>query len=103
MLGEGNRETGDKEAMTVAVGMMSADGRQPLSKRGLLDGAQDLAFRLYNIAELEGGSRRQLLEYLDHQRLRGGNPAVQRLAGGAGLDSDGIRKCGLDAPQQRLR
>ena len=79
MLRERDRETGDKEAVAIAVGVMAADGRQPFTQRGLLDGFENLVFGFHDVAECQRNSRRKLLEYLDHHRVRGGNALFKAL------------------------
>src|SRR6266852_3531534 len=99
MLRERHGEAGDKQAMAVAGGVMAADGGQPLTQRGVLDGFQNLVFGLDDIAECQRNSGRKLLEYLHHHRVRGRNAGVQSLATGGGVESVAVRKCGTDALQ----
>ncbi len=103
MLRERNSETGDKEAVAIAVSMMAADGRQPFTQRGLLDGFENLVFSFQDVAECQRSSRRELLEYLDHHRMRGRNAPVQSLAVGGCVESIAVRKCGADTLQNTLR
>ena len=103
MLREGDGETGHEQAVTVAIGVMAADGVQPFTQRSLLDGAKNLVLDLQDVAEPQRRPRRQLVEYLGHQGLGRGNAAVQRLAAGGRVENDGVRKRGPDALQNVFR
>ena len=103
MLRERDGEAGDEEAVAVGVGVMAADGVQPFA-RGIfcLMARRNLA-PASGCAELQRYSSRQLLEYLDHDRLRCGDAPVQSLAAGGGVEPDRIGKPSADALQNVLR
>src|SRR5258708_25420854 len=99
MLRKRNRKAGDKQAMAIAVGVMAADGRQPLTQGSLLDGFENLVFGFNNVSGCQRNSRRKFLEDLDHYRMLRLNAAVQSLAARGGVEPDGVGKCGVDALQ----
>ena len=103
VLGERHRKAGDEQAVAIAVGVMTADRRQPFPQRGMLDGLEDLVFGLHDIAEFQRLAGRKLLENLDHDAVRRLDAAVQGLAAIGLVVGIVVRKCRPDALQDALR
>ena len=102
MLRERNGKTGHEKAMTIAAHMVAADGGQPFTQRGMLDGPENPALGLHDVAQFERNSCRKPLEHLDHHVVRGFDAPVQGLAAIGRVEALAVRKRGADALQNPL-